>query len=104
VSSWSVVDKVIAGYLAVSGPALAIGMVQNAHVVGPWSKFAIGYAFKMPCSARTGMLIKYVPALCLAAHWSISHRFDAVTALISTHFAKRILEVLVLHDFSGSPT
>jgi hypothetical protein len=50
------------------------------------------------------MLIKYVPALCLAAHWSISHRFDAVTALISTHFAKRILEVLVLHDFSGSPT
>ena len=54
VSSWSRVDMLIAGYLALTGPALAVGMVQNAHAVGPWSKFAIGYAFKMPCSARTG--------------------------------------------------
>ena len=54
VSSWSFVDKLIAGYLAFTAPALAVAMVQDAYAAGPWSKFAIGYAFKMPCSARTG--------------------------------------------------
>ena len=55
VSTWSAVDRLIAGYLALSAPVLFVGMVLNAHIVGPWSKFAVGYAFKTPCSARTGI-------------------------------------------------
>ena len=54
VSTWSAVDRLIAGYLALSAPVLFVGMVLNAHAVGPWSKFAVGYAFQTPCSARTG--------------------------------------------------
>jgi hypothetical protein len=100
---WSVVDMVIAGYLAFSAPAVAIGMIKDPSAM-PWSKFAIGYAFKMPCSARTGMLMKYIPALCFGFYWGAVNSPDAVTAVILIHFAKRIIEVLVLHDFSGSPT
>ena len=102
-SKWSVVDIVIAGYLAFSAPAVAIGMINDPSAM-PWSKFAIGYSFKMPCSARTGMLMKYIPALCLGICWGALNGPDAVTAVVLTHFAKRVLEVLVLHDFSGSPT
>ena len=50
------------------------------------------------------MLVKYIPALCLAGYWSVVHGPDAVSVVMASHFSKRILEVLLLHDFSGSPT
>ena len=62
VSTWSAVDRLIAGYLALSAPVLFVGMVLNAHIVGPWSKFAVGYAFQTPCSARTGILNSWLYA------------------------------------------
>ena len=62
VSTWSAVDRLIAGYLALSAPVLFGGRVLNAHSVGPWSKFAVGYACQTPCSARTGILNSWLYA------------------------------------------
>mmetsp|Transcript_14418 Transcript_14418/g.31577 ORF Transcript_14418/g.31577 Transcript_14418/m.31577 type:complete len:291 (-) Transcript_14418:85-957(-) len=69
----------------------------------PWSKFGIGYKFKRPCSAQVGMLIKYIPAF-LYAGWMALHGAWPMATLMLLLFGKRIVEVALLHDFTGAPT
>lgn len=88
-----------------TAPAVFIG--QSKAEEGPvvWSKFAIDKTFSYPCSARTGMLCKYIPPLVLLALGT--HRgssTELTTWLVMLHFTKRVLEVLFLHSYSGSPT
>ena len=57
--------------------------------------------------ARKGFLIIYGPALLLAAAFCALQTQQEqgpllVSSLLGLHFAKRILEALTLHDFSGS--
>jgi very-long-chain enoyl-CoA reductase len=71
-----------------------------------WSKFAIGKVHKFPISARVGMLAKYVPAFTIITLKVAVFTFSLglMESMMLIHFGKRILEVLYLHDFSGSPT
>jgi len=80
---------------------------QSKAEEGPvvWSKFAIGKSFTHPCTARTGMLCKYIPSLVLLALRTFyGYAPELTTWLVALHFMKRVLEVLFLHSFSGSPT
>jgi hypothetical protein len=99
------------------GPAQAAKAEEGAVV---WSKFAIGKRFKWPCPARIGMLTKYIfsfvylvgllCAMFLVPSVASSSGLDKLvelnvvpTFLLALHFAKRILEVLFVHNFEGSP-
>ena len=55
-------------------------------------------------SSNVGMLIIYLPALLTCLHFMafFPHGNALVSMLLFIHFAKRVLEVLTLHDFSGS--
>ena len=178
--AWSRVDIATAGYLAWGVLAHFFLQVQDPRAV-PWSKFALGYAFKVPSSSHPHLAFLFVlstsvsfqPApsfACLRTDWHVypvikdavlgihrhapqirscgwserllddaarlsaydtnhagsnasvqthiltkligydlsscvltGHGADAAPYL-QAHFVKRILEVLLLHDFSGSPT
>jgi len=100
---WTKSEIVIAAYLGISAIPIGISQVQDP-AAAPWSKFAVGTTFKVPCSARTGMLLKYVPAVIFAAHCLTKGGIQPLAVVMLAQFAKRTLEVLLLHDFSGSPT
>ena len=100
--SWAWYDILIAGYLGLTAVSLALKPEEVARAT-PWSKWAIGYNFKTPVSARTGMLVKYLPAVGLAG-WLAASQGGLMPALMLAHFGKRCVEVLAVHDFSGSPT
>ena len=99
-AAWRWYDYASAGYLAVSGVAM-FGMQATQPEAAPWSKFAIGYAFKTPCPARVGMLVKYIGAFGFSLGHSVLHGPSTMSVLMVSHFAKRILEVLMLHSFDG---
>ena len=80
------------------------GAQMKAPETAPWGKFSIGYSFKTPCSAKTGYLVKYLLAMALSLYWPCVHGPSLEAAFMIVHFGKRCLEVLFLHDFSGSPT
>jgi len=102
--AWAWYDYCTAVYLALTAVSLALKPDEVAKVT-PWSKFAQGYQFKTPCSARTGMLVKYLLALSLSGWWAISAGgLQVMPALMLVHFGKRCIEVVCVHDFSGSPT
>lgn len=101
--TWSRQDMAAAAYLGWGVLAHFFLQVQDPGAV-PWSKFAIGYAFKMPISAKAGMLLKYVPAAAFGVLRAVRNGFEPMTTFVLAHFFKRILEVILLHDFSGSPT
>lgn len=68
-----------------------------------YSKFAKDFQI----SSRTGMLLAYVPALCYCT-WEVSTRPSDSTSprwlagvCLWVHFAKRTLEVMFLHVYSG---
>jgi len=96
------------GYFAITGPVMFIGQSKAEEGAVVWSKFAIGKTFPYPCAARSGMLCKYIPSLVLLALRSTlltsSYPLDATSAMVGVHFTKRVLEVLFLHSFAGSPT
>lgn len=102
-ATWAWYDFVIAGYLGLTAVSLALKPEEVAKA-SPWSKFAIGYNFKTPCRARTGMLVKYVPSVCLSVWWAAAGGALLAPALMLGHYGKRCLEVFFVHDFSGSPT
>jgi len=100
---WTKSEIVIAAYLGLSALPIGIMQVQDP-AAAPWSKFAVGTTFKLPCSARTGMLLKYLPAVVFTAHCLTEQGIQPLAIVMLAQFAKRTLEVLLLHDFSGSPT
>jgi len=104
--TWAWYDVAIAGYLGLSAVSLALKPEEVAKAT-PWSKWSIGYRFKTPCSARTAMLVKYIPAFCLAGWWAVTAGGGGealMPFLMAAHFGKRIAEVVGVQDFSGSPT
>ena len=101
--TWRWYDVTIAIYLTATGLTM-FGQQLAVPEKAPWSKFAIGYAFKTPCSARVGMLTKYLPAFVLSTWWAATRGLGLPSALMMLHFGKRIAEVVLLHNFSGSPT
>lgn len=102
---WTWPNACLVGYFALLAPVTFIG--QSKAEEGPvvWSKFAIGRSFTYPCTARVGMLCKYLPPLTLiGVRASLGYPMDLTTAMVGIHFTKRALEVLFVHSFSGSPT
>jgi len=102
---WTWYNVLLEGYFALTAPLTFVG--QSKAEEGPvvWSKFAIGKEFTYPCSAQVGMLCKYVPALVLVgARTLMGYPFDLTTAMVGIHFTKRVLEVLFVHSYTGSPT
>jgi very-long-chain enoyl-CoA reductase len=94
----------IAGYAALALFTLSAGVLEHFDVARlRYSRFRTGEGL----SSRTGMLLIYgVP---LTAHVALSFAFLAtasatqilVFAAVSGHFAKRCLEVLFVHRYSG---
>jgi very-long-chain enoyl-CoA reductase len=95
----------IEAYVLLSAPFVFIGQLKAEDSAVAWSKFAIGREFKHPCTARTGMLCKYVvPLGMLLARTGLGYPVTLPVAMLLTHFTKRCLEVLFVHSFTGSPT
>ena len=73
----------------------------------PYSKFAEKLeSTGATWPSRKGMLVIYSPALltsaaCLATAPSLNGRETLVSSLLVAHFAKRVLETLALHKYSG---
>lgn len=78
--------------------------VQEVKVPTAYSKFAAKMTAKYPISARSGMLLAYVPAL-MYATWDFGADTSAIRRIVAVclilHFGKRVLEVLFLHVYSG---
>jgi len=73
-----------------------------------YSKFASGLKMKGMIPSRVGMMMLYAPAMCLAIYYllllphdSTAARADLAAILTAIHFAKRTLECLFLHKYSG---
>jgi len=105
---WTWYNILIVAYFGGTSLLMFIGQTQADQGPVVWSKFAIDRDHRCPISARAGMLAKYVPAFALIAlkpAWL--ELGGALPGLLESmmllHFGKRILEVLFLHDFSGSP-
>jgi hypothetical protein len=87
------------------------GAETNPETRTPYSKFAkesLKKKEKTMVPSRTGMLIIYTPAcvvalvLCiLSPHFSALPDRSMAGILVATHFAKRVMEVLFLHSYSG---
>lgn len=85
---------------------VSAGAQETKEPMG-YSKFAQKVTLKREISSKTGMIISYVPAL-LYCVWDLglpsetppTMRWMAAVCLI-IHFAKRTLEVLYVHVYSG---
>eukprot|EP00978_Attheya_sp_CCMP212_P021954 scaffold64719_cov48-Attheya_sp.AAC.1 len=87
------------------------GAEKNPETRAPYSKFAKESLKKKDQTmvpSRTGMLIIYTPAcvvalvLCiLSPHFSALPDRSMAGILVATHFAKRVMEVLYVHSYSG---
>lgn len=107
--SFPAVDSLVTGYFLLSSVPTAIQQATMPEKL-PWAKFAVGAQFQIPVAARTGYLLKYIPAFLFVLLWSSSAGPGltggpwVTEGLMLLHFAKRILETCFIHDFSGSPT
>ena len=69
-------------------------------------KFATDSAWKIP--SRVGMTLLYTPAMLVFPYaaafglWGHGADIGIVGALVTLHFAKRVLECLFLHRYSGT--
>jgi protein-S-isoprenylcysteine O-methyltransferase Ste14 len=75
-----------------------------------YSKFAAGMTIKGMVPSRFGMTMLYSPSIVVALYflsgtqqgsWDLSIRSNLVAAMVAIHFAKRTLECLFLHKYSG---
>jgi len=103
---WTWYNMAIVAFFATASPLQCFMQTRAEEGAVVWSKFAIGKTHRFPVSARCGMLTKYVPSLLLVAGKvpaGFQAEFGILDIMVLIHFGKRILEVLFLHDFSGSP-
>lgn len=76
----------------------------------PYSKFAIGKKLTIPVPSRIGMLLIYTPAMVWTGYRALlqasNHGFLDRSLLLCLclflHFAKRVLETLFVHKYSGN--
>lgn len=98
------VDTLCTAYFLISSVSVAFQQATMPEAL-PWAKFAVGAKFQVPVAARTGYLLKYIPALLFILIWMGDGAGDRLMeALMLLHFSKRVLETCFVHDFSGSPT
>lgn len=99
---WTWYNIAIVGVFVAGAFSPCLGMSEKQVV---WSKFAIGKEHMCPVSARAAMLLKYIPSVVLIASKVafLTGELGILEAMMLLHFGKRVLEVLFLHDFSGSP-
>jgi protein-S-isoprenylcysteine O-methyltransferase Ste14 len=112
------------GVIAPPPPGLGWALVtgfQAAGIVGrysreisqplPYSKFSKAATDKSASdgssvpllSGRLGMFIAYLPAFLLGAYaYQVSGQQNLAALLLMIHFAKRLLEVLLVHKYSGT--
>ncbi|XP_071707558.1 uncharacterized protein [Rutidosis leptorrhynchoides] len=86
--------------------------IKGKHM--PYSKFFNVMATKKPhkdreikLASRNGMLLLYTPAflvglVCFASSLNQGLRLVMVISVLTVHFLKRVLEVLLVHKYSGS--
>lgn len=79
----------------------------------PYGKFALGKEMKISVPGKIGMLLIYCPALIYLASAEVIPKMDSisfdklpernviVSVFLLIHFAKRVLETLFLHKYSG---
>lgn len=69
-----------------------------------YSKFAAAKAgeFDDPISSQSGMLRIYVPSVIVAAVYMLAVANKPCVPLLFIHFLKRVVEVLGLHEYSGT--
>jgi len=69
----------------------------------PYSKFALDIRPEQdPVPSQQGMFIAYFPATLIALFkWAESNQQNVAALLLFLHFAKRVMEVLFLHSYSG---
>jgi len=105
---WTWYNILIVAYFGVTGPLVFLGQTKADQGAAVWSKFAIGRDHRCGMSATAGFLMKYAPAFILIASKPLWVELGGsvpglLEGMMLLHFGKRILEVLCLHDFSGSP-
>jgi very-long-chain enoyl-CoA reductase len=106
---WTWYNIILLLYCAGSAKPVFDGQKKAADAPVVWSKFAIGKTHQFPVSARVGMLAKYIPSFSMVTYslfrsYMLESGLGRMELLMLVHFGKRILEVLFLHSFSGSPT
>lgn len=112
---------IVPGYAGAAMTALQVMVVlmnfsneKNPETRTPYSKFAVQTTSKQErksersVSSRTGMLIIYAPAfilgtlVCSGTFTAVLPSTSPAAALCLVQFAKRVLEVLFLHKYSGN--
>lgn len=96
----------MAGYGLTALQTLVIATSFSKESSDPtlYSKFASAKAgeFDDPISSRNGMLRIYVPSVVVAVVYMLAVANKPCVPLLFIHFLKRVLEVLGLHDYSGT--
>ena len=78
---------------------------ESGGTSAEYSKFAIepaGAKTGQRVSGRVGMLVIYVPALCVVGAFIMAGTASMVKSMLAVHFGKRTLETLFVHRYSGS--
>lgn len=93
------------GLTALQSAVIASSYSKESADPTLYSKFAAAKTgeFDDPISSRNGMLRIYVPSVVVAAVYMLAvTNAKPVVPLLFLHFLKRVLEVLGLHEYSGT--
>ena len=100
------VPSSIAGYglTALQSALIATSFSKESNDPTLYSKFAAAKdgSFDNPISSRNGMLRIYVPSVIVATFYIVAVANKPCVPLLLFHFLKRTLEVLGLHEYSGT--
>lgn len=93
------------GLTALQSTVVGTAFFKESSDPTPYSKFAAmkDGTFDDPISSFNGMLRIYVPSVVVAAGYLLfADASKPCVPLLFIHFAKRVLEVLGLHEYSGT--